>query len=197
MKRKGMVCYWRLSIDLYIKERYKHEKYLLFAQEKINNIEKDRHHFGNRNINVQKDVNNYEYLNIKKGKCNLSVESFIQPFVSMMSDYLGHKKNASMEEIITILGIIGYKMPSCVYSMITIRIIIAYDLHISEWLLYMKKVASQIRKTGNVPLLRFAKYRRFEDDFTEKDKINWNEGVHNIVKEVLRISSLREVKFEE
>ena len=77
MKRIGMVCYWRLSIDVHIKERYKHEKYLLFAQEKINNMEQDRHHFENININVQKDVNKYEYLNIKKGKCNLSVESFI------------------------------------------------------------------------------------------------------------------------
>ena len=55
-----MVCYWRLSIDVYIKERYKHEKYLLFAQEKINKMEKDRHHFGNINMNVQKDINNYE-----------------------------------------------------------------------------------------------------------------------------------------
>ena len=33
-KRIGMVCYWRLSIDVYVKERSKHEKYLLFAQEK-------------------------------------------------------------------------------------------------------------------------------------------------------------------
>ena len=48
----------------------------------------------------------------------------------------------------------------------------------------MKKVASQIRKTGNVPPLRFAKYRRFENEFTEKEKTNWNEGIQQIVKEI-------------
>ena len=53
VKRVGMVCYWRLSIDVYIKERYKHENYLLFAQKQINNIDKERHYFGNININNQ------------------------------------------------------------------------------------------------------------------------------------------------
>ena len=51
-------------------------------------IEKERYYFRNIVFNEQEKVQHNEYSNIRKGKCNLSVESFLQPFFSMMSDYL-------------------------------------------------------------------------------------------------------------
>ena len=53
--------------------------------------------------------------------------------------------------------------------MITMRIIIAYKLLLNEWFLCMKKVAKVIKRSGNVPPLRFAKYISFEIYFTSKE----------------------------
>ena len=117
----------------------------------------------------QQTVDHYEFLNVRKARCNLSVESFLQPFVSILCDFLGNKPHATLKETTTMLGIIAYTMPSCIYSIITIKIILAYEIPCENWLLCMKKVAEIITITKKVPPLRFRKYIKFEKYFSEKE----------------------------
>ena len=66
VKRIGMVCYWKSSIDLYMEKRQIHSNYLLFAKNKLKTLSTKSYSFINLNIMEKENVVGYEYLYIKK-----------------------------------------------------------------------------------------------------------------------------------
>ena len=113
-----MVGYWRSSVDSYLRERMKHEKYIRKCQKLIRFIDSNRYYFLNKNIMEHKQVQNFEYLPICMGMCNLSVESFLQLFVVILSSWVISKSMTNMKDIFTILATMVYTMTSSVYMSI-------------------------------------------------------------------------------
>ena len=181
ISRQGVVGYWRSSIDVYYQNREKNMDYLLFCKEKIQQIQPERYHFLGKKMEEQESIVNFEFMSIKKAKCNLSVESYLQPFVCVLSSALA-VANPSKKESLRMLAVLGNTLCSGVYSSIAFRIWFTLRNRSAKKLqeIYLQ-VGTKLKEEKKIPPLRFQKRKDFskikllDDAWEQEFSYFWNE----------------------
>ena len=87
----------------------------------------------------------------------------------------------------------GTTMSSSIYSLISLRIMLAYSLPVNQYWNCVQKVATIISNSKNVPPLRFPKYSKFEDHLSEKENKKWKNAIKLLVLQIQNISTINNI----
>ena len=146
----------------------------------------------------------FDFLPITCSKCQLQIESFFLPFITVLSSFLAWYPHISLTECISVLLAMGRTMCFASFSSVAFQMLLTEKPDTMDkgwWLLRTYTKMHCLHEKGSVRLsLRFGKYFKFyvlQDEHQQWSKCDWRNVITQITPAFKLIQSLSKIKQDD
>ena len=136
-------------MDDYLARRWKHEPYLERLRTAFEIVDKNRLSFLDMDINAESTIDDFAFVPLRRGPCQMTIESYFQPFVFCLSSVLLDSPQTSYFESVSMLMALGRSLCSATYTSIATRMLIATNPQTTDkgwWLIQQIKKIDEVNK---------------------------------------------------